>query len=199
MNVFFVCLIHSPAVACFFRTRQSDGQYKVWRHVEKELDPKNIIRTVKYVGGSILVWRCMSAGEVGELVFIDDIMDKMQDNDAKHTEKSVKLYLLYHCMKELHTPPQSSDLNVIQNVWSRLEKSVYEHATSKEDLKNVLSTKKRRITTQMSMSYPGFEPTPYGTAVSVTSHYTGWARENFKPQLHLFSDTSITTRLQCGQ
>ncbi|GFV50128.1 hypothetical protein TNCV_87611 [Trichonephila clavipes] len=31
-------------------------------------------------------------------------------------------------------------------------------------------TKKRRITRQTSMSYPGFEPRPYGTAVSVTNH-----------------------------
>ncbi|GFV55307.1 hypothetical protein TNCV_5010541 [Trichonephila clavipes] len=28
---------------------------------------------------------------------------------------------------------------------------------------------------QTSMSYAGFEPRPYGTAVSVTNHYTGWA------------------------
>ncbi|GFY34191.1 hypothetical protein TNCV_2504941 [Trichonephila clavipes] len=27
---------------------------------------------------------------------------------------------------------------------------------------------------QTSMSSPGFEPRPYGTAVSVTNHYTGW-------------------------
>ncbi|GFU73089.1 hypothetical protein TNCV_1353801 [Trichonephila clavipes] len=38
-------------------------------------------------------------------------------------------------------------------------------------------TKKRRITTQTSMSYPGFERRLYSTAVSVTNHYTGWARK----------------------
>ncbi|GFT11330.1 hypothetical protein TNCV_1144191 [Trichonephila clavipes] len=56
--------------------RRSDKQYKVWRQVGKELDPKNTIKTVKYGGGSVLVWGCMSAG-VGELVFIDGIMNKM--------------------------------------------------------------------------------------------------------------------------
>ncbi|GFX57020.1 transposable element Tc1 transposase [Trichonephila clavipes] len=104
---------------------------------------------VKYGGGSILVWGCMSAGGVRELVFIDGIMDKMQDNDPKHTAKIVKLYLLYHCKKELHTPPQSPDLNVIENVWSQLEKSVHEHfITSKEDLKNNLKEEWAKITVE---------------------------------------------------
>ncbi|GFT11237.1 hypothetical protein TNCV_1143751 [Trichonephila clavipes] len=30
---------------------------------------------------------------------------------------------------------------------------------------------------QTSMSSPGFEPSPYGTAVSVANHYTGWTTQ----------------------
>ncbi|GFW41175.1 hypothetical protein TNCV_842151 [Trichonephila clavipes] len=30
---------------------------------------------------------------------------------------------------------------------------------------------------QTSMSSPGFEPSPYGTVVSVANHYTGWATQ----------------------
>ncbi|GFT40289.1 transposable element Tc1 transposase [Trichonephila clavipes] len=60
-----------------FNLYRSDGQYKVWRQVGKELDPKNTIKAVKYGGGSVPTWGCMSAGGVGELVFIDGIMDKM--------------------------------------------------------------------------------------------------------------------------
>ncbi|GFX28541.1 transposable element Tcb2 transposase [Trichonephila clavipes] len=107
----------------------------------------------------------MSAGGVGELAFIDGIMDKhvylgilkdnleksasklglgsgfifQQDNDSKHTAKIVQLYLLYHCRKQLHTPAQSPELNVIENLWSQLEKAVHEQEiTSKEVLKKVL-------------------------------------------------------------
>ncbi|GFV07701.1 transposable element Tcb2 transposase [Trichonephila clavipes] len=130
------------------RTPERRGQYKVWRKVGKELDPKNTIkRRLSMEVDPSLCLGCRSAGGVGELVFIDG-MDKMvcleilrnnlqksavnvglgsnfifqQDNDPKHTAKMVKLYLLYHCKKEIHTPPQFPDLNVIENLWSQLEK-----------------------------------------------------------------------------
>ncbi|GFX65192.1 transposable element Tcb2 transposase [Trichonephila clavipes] len=146
-----------------FNLYSSDGQYKVWRQVGEELDPKNTIKTVKNGSGSVLVWGCMSARGVGELVFIDGIMDKMVylkilknnlqksavnvglgsnfifQQDPEHAAKSVQLFLLYDCKKELHTPPQFLDFNVIENVWYKLEKSVHEHAImSKEDLEKVL-------------------------------------------------------------
>ncbi len=70
-----------------------------------------MVPTVKHVGGSVLMWGCMSAAVVGELHFIDGIMnsqiccsilkEKMlpslralgrralfqHDNDPKHTSK----------------------------------------------------------------------------------------------------------------
>lgn len=107
----------------------SDGQCYVWRKPNSELLPQNTIPTVKHGGGFVLVWGCMSANGVGNLVFIDGIMDKMkyldilkkifkqsvqklnlgssfifqQDNDPKRTAKIVKLWLLYNCKMQLHT------------------------------------------------------------------------------------------------
>ncbi|GFW38124.1 transposable element Tcb1 transposase [Trichonephila clavipes] len=104
--------------------RKSDGQYKVWRQVGKELDPKNTIKTVKYGGGSVLPKSAVNVGLGSNFI-------RQQDNDPKHTAKIVKLYLVYHCKKELPTPPQSLDLNVIENLWSQLEKFVDEHAITR--------------------------------------------------------------------
>ncbi|GFT74059.1 hypothetical protein TNCV_3707911 [Trichonephila clavipes] len=37
--------------------------------------------------------------------------------------------------------------------------------------------RKGTIHLQTSLPSPGFEPSPYGTAVSVANHYTGWVTE----------------------
>ncbi|GFU55147.1 hypothetical protein TNCV_426511 [Trichonephila clavipes] len=39
--------------------------------------------------------------------------------------------------------------------------------------------RKDTIHLQTSISSPGFEPSPYGIAVSVANHYTSWATPNF--------------------
>ncbi|GFS96260.1 transposable element Tcb2 transposase [Trichonephila clavipes] len=61
------------------------------------------------------------------------------DNDPEHTAFVVEEWLLYHCRNQLNTLPQSSDLNVIDHLWSHLERAVQKHQiTSKEQLKSVL-------------------------------------------------------------
>ncbi|GFX02730.1 transposable element Tcb2 transposase [Trichonephila clavipes] len=94
----------------------SDGRRMVWRKPNTSHHPKHTIRNVKHGGGSV-----------------------MQDNDPKHTAFVVKEWLLYHCRNQLNTPPQSPDLNVIENLWSHLERAVQKHQiTSNKQLKSVL-------------------------------------------------------------
>ncbi|GBL77614.1 Transposable element Tc1 transposase [Araneus ventricosus] len=119
----------------------------VWRRKNEELNPKNLVGTVKYGGGGVLVWGCMSASGLGNLVFIDGIMNHAlyinilrdnlklsaqnlgignkfvfyQDNDPKHTALNVRLWCLYNCPQNLKTPPQSPDLNPIKHIWRELE------------------------------------------------------------------------------
>ncbi|GFX08079.1 uncharacterized protein TNCV_1237581 [Trichonephila clavipes] len=71
---------------------------------------------------------------------------EVETKDADEDNENIQ-YQHWIDERELHTPPQSPDLNVIENVWSRLEKSVHEHAiTSKEDLKNVFKEEWTKIT-----------------------------------------------------
>lgn len=143
----------------------SDGRVNVWRKANQELAPKNLRPTVKHGGGSVLVWGCMSASGVGNLHFIDGIMDQnmyidilkknlkdsatklgiersfhfYQDNDPKHKAHKVRNWLLYNCPHVMETPPQSPDLNVIENLWSQLEIGIRKHSISnKTELKTAL-------------------------------------------------------------
>ncbi|GBL72091.1 hypothetical protein AVEN_115101-1 [Araneus ventricosus] len=107
----------------------------------------------------------MSASGIGNLVLIDGIMNHAlylnilednlklsaqnfgignnfvfyQDNDPKHTALNVRLWHLYNCPQNLKTPPQSPDLNPIENIWRELEVRVQKHdIKTKSKLKTVM-------------------------------------------------------------
>lgn len=134
----------------------------VWRKPNTELETKNLIPTMNHGGGNVLVWGCMSYNGVGNLYFIDNIMDaksylkilqsilfdsveKMgmntgfvfqQDNDPKHTARIVKEWLLYKVRKTLPHPPQSPDFNPIKNLWHMLDLKIRKYQISnKKQLK----------------------------------------------------------------
>lgn len=120
----------------------SDGKAKVWRKANTAMNPKHLVPTVKHGGGNVMVWGAVAASGVGNLVFVEGNMDRFQyksileqnlgasvnkldlgeswifqqDNDPKHNAQVVKEWLLYYAPRQLHTPPQSPDLNVIEHV-----------------------------------------------------------------------------------
>ncbi|CAK9827571.1 Transposable element Tcb2 transposase [Anthophora retusa] len=160
-----------------FNIFQNDGRTLVWRRSNTELDPKNVQNTVKHGGGGVMVWGCMSSSGVGELVFIDNIMDKyvyldilknnvrksveklnlgrqfvfQQDNDPKHTAYLVRQWIVFNTPHLLPTPPQSPDLNPIEHLWAHLGKCIKKHnITNRQQLKEILTMEWNKISPEIT-------------------------------------------------
>jgi hypothetical protein len=150
----------------------SDGRKFVWKKCNAELDKQNLQPTVKHGGGHVMVWGCMSYNGVGQLAFIDGIMNAemyidvlrnnlrqsaaklgigetfqfQQDNDPKHTAMKTKEWLLYNVPSQLPTLPQSPDINPIENLWHILDMKIRKRKISnKNDLKKALVEEWQKI------------------------------------------------------
>lgn len=138
----------------------SDGKRYVRRPPNRARDPKYTTKTVKHGGGRIMLWAAISGKGVGPIVQIEGIMDQyvykniltetmipytdenmpvtwkfMQDNDPKHTSRVVKQCLSDNFVDVLDWPPQSPDLNPIENLWRTLKvKAGSRNITNLKDL-----------------------------------------------------------------
>lgn len=129
---------------------------RVWRRSGDALKEPYIQKTVKHGGGNIMVWGSFAWSGVGSLVHIKGIMTAdvyvdllnenlevsllktgletnyifQQDNDPKHTAKKTTAFFKSNRIKLLDWPPQSPDLNPIENLWCYLDNQVDKSSVS---------------------------------------------------------------------
>jgi DDE superfamily endonuclease len=134
-----------------FRLFHNDGRVRVWRKVGERYHRECLAPTLKHGGGSVMVWGCISWWGVGPLVVVEGTLNKkgyvsllgshlvpylkqvkekcpdvmfQDDNATCHVSGYTTLWRERHGIDRTDWPPNSPDLNPIENLWDHLGRQI---------------------------------------------------------------------------
>ena len=170
-----------------FQLFATPGNVRVRRRPGEEWNKDCIVPTVKHGSGSVTVWECMSSSGVGRLTVSDGTVNSdkyeailcdpmlpaaremfrngqnytfQQDNAPCHTLVSTRRWFQTNNVRVMDWPPQSPDMNPIENLWGDLKIAVRRHQpTSKAQLKAVLQDDWQRIAPERCQNLVNSMPT----------------------------------------
>ena len=136
---------------CILKVYNPNNRTRYWsRPTDAYQLPLSITttQTKKYGGGAIMIWACFSYYGKGKLVFIDDTINALryqrvlsenliesvnmmgldsfifQDSAPAHSSKLLMQFFNENNIDMLPHPPQSPDLNSIENLWAYISREI---------------------------------------------------------------------------
>ena len=134
-----------------FSLFHNDGRVGVWRTAGERYHPDCLSPTVKYGGGSVMVWGCFSWWGMGPLVVVEGTLNQhgyvellrehlvpylkqidekchgiifQDDNATCHASGYTTQWRERHGIPRMDWPAQSPDLDPIEHIWDHLDRQI---------------------------------------------------------------------------
>lgn len=141
-----------------------DGRVRVWRRPGTAYAPRNIMPTVPYGGGSVMVWGCFSfdckldlmtiQGNLTGDRYIQEVLDPvvvphfdnhplatrpifMDDNARPHRSRAVSQVIQNNALTHLPWPAMSPDLNPLEHIWDILGRLIQRRDPPPQNLREL--------------------------------------------------------------
>jgi transposase len=187
-----------------FQIFGSDGKQYYWKRHGEPLNQFHVKPTMKYGGGSIMIWGCFTSRGVGSYCKVDGTLDTdlylkilredlmwtiedhgfevgevvfQQDGASCHTATLTKRWLTRKKIKFFDWPPQSADLNPIEHLWDEVDRRLRDlpgQISSEKDLWEKIQKVWQAIDVETCMRLIRSMPERIRDVIRARGGYTRW-------------------------